>query len=398
MLDVFFKKSSTLGRPKKYIFKNILQFFLPLIQYRCPFFMAELEHDLGRNASRLTGIPPDEWAASPYANARDIGTAVIVSGTGNRPLAENVGKYLVANGEPVTVYEATSAHGDGEVKAQISDNVRGRNLYILNSMYPDPNTKKTETELMVQAGKLAWAEKIRVFTPWMAYLRADRKDESRISIGGAAVPKILEFLGASGLATIDMHQEALMGAIRIPWENLYASAVFQELREFQDLDNTVFAAPDAGALKRAEKYAAEFTPGRQAVVAHKERKGEEVAPIDVDGNVSGKIVFLLDDIIASAKTTVQAAKQFAGRGAAEVYAFATHSQFTGDALERIYLCDELTKVFVTDTIEQRPEVESVKKIQVVSVAEMIAEVVYRMQNNFSVSDGFVFKDTNHVSS
>jgi len=274
----------------------------------------------------------------------------IISGSANLPLVQEIAQIL-----KTSIPSATKMFADGETDVKIPNSVRGKNVYIIQSGQPDPNTRKTETEFMVDAADRASAKEITVIYTYFPYSRKDRKDEPRVPIGAGVVAGNLKDCGMKRIVTFDLHAEQEQGFVRGPWDNLYTSYVLiPELKKYVD-DNVVVASPDAGGVRRANFYA-EMLGSHDIAVAPKIRdpkNGNEAKSIGILGNVNGKNILLVDDIIDSAGTLAKAAVNLKASGAKSIIVAAPHGLFSGKALENI-TNSPIDLVFTTNSIEQRP--------------------------------------------
>jgi ribose-phosphate pyrophosphokinase len=320
----------------------------------------------------------------------------IIAGSGNPPLAQTVGTCL---GKEVTF--PVTRFGDGEAKIKIAPNLRGRDVVIFQaSSPPNGDHHVTEVLLMLDAARRASAEGRTLVWTHYPYGRQDRKDEARVAVSAALLAQIYEFAGADRLLTVDLHAEQTQGATRIPWDNLFASfCLVPVLRNFLKLNNPdnlrdlVVVAPDMGDAKRAGKYAKLLGADKVAIV-NKDRDpitGQSKA-LTLVGDIKGKVALLTDDEIAGGGTLVDAAELLIKNGASAVYAAVTHGKFlrdferNTDAL-KLLSDSPVERIFVTDTILHRNEVENHPKITVVSVAPLLAEAIRRIHVGESLSKG-----------
>ena len=269
---------------------------------------------------------------------------------------------------------------DGEFSVYYKDSIRGKDVFLVQSTYPSSDNIM-ELLLMIDAAKRASAHYIAAVIPYFGWARQDRKDKPRVSIGAKLMADLLSTAGVTRLITMDLHADQIQGFFDVPVDHLYASTVFIDyLRKTSDLDRTVMATPDVGGAKRANSYA-KFL-GVPMVICHKSRaKANEVAEMTIIGDVTGKDVILVDDIVDTAGTICKAADLMMKNGAHSVRAIASHAVLSDPATERID-ASALTEMIFTDSIPLRKHSD---KIRVVSVAAVFAEAIKRVINHESIS-------------
>lgn len=272
---------------------------------------------------------------------------------------------------------------DGEFQPSFEETVRGQDVFLVQSTMP-PTDNLFELLLMVDAAKRASARKIIVVIPYFGFARQDRKDKPRVAIGARLVANMLMAAGIDRIMTMDLHADQIQGFFEVPVDHLYGSTIFfKEIEKFNN-GNLIMAAPDAGGAKRANSYAKKLDIG--LAICHKQRrKANEVAEMTVIGDVRGKDVILIDDMIDTAGTLTKAADLFMENGANSVRAFCTHAVLSGPAYERLTK-SKITELIVTDTIPLKQEHD---KIRVLTVSDLFADVIRRMINNQSISSHFV---------
>ena len=269
---------------------------------------------------------------------------------------------------------------DGEFSVYYKDSIRGKDVFLVQSTYPSSDNMM-ELLLMIDAAKRASAHYIAAVIPYFGWARQDRKDKPRVSIGAKLMADLLGTAGVTRLITMDLHADQIQGFFNVPVDHLYASTVFIDyLRKTSDLDRTVVATPDVGGAKRANSYA-KFL-GVPMVICHKSRaKANEVAEMTIIGDVTGKDVILVDDIVDTAGTICKAADLMMRNGARSVRAIASHAVLSDPATERIE-ASSLTEMIFTDSIPLRKHSD---KIRIVSVAGVFAEAIKRVINHESIS-------------
>jgi ribose-phosphate pyrophosphokinase len=303
----------------------------------------------------------------------------IFSGRASVELAEKIARGYGAKLGDVKVTDFS----DGEFQPSFEETVRGQDVFIVQSTMP-PTDNLFELLLMVDAAKRASANKIVVVIPYFGFARQDRKDKPRVAIGARLVANMMMAAGIDRIMTMDLHADQIQGFFEVPVDHLYGSTIFYpEIVKF-NTGNMIMAAPDAGGTKRANSYAKRLNVG--LAICHKQRrKPNEVAEMTVIGDVSGKDVLLVDDMIDTAGTLTKAADLFMEKGALSVRAFCTHAVLSGPAYKRL-TDSKITELIVTDTI---PLKEPHDKIRIVSVADLFADVIRRMVNNQSISSHFI---------
>lgn len=273
---------------------------------------------------------------------------------------------------------------DGEFQPRITETVRGQNVFIIQSTF-SPTDNLFELLLLVDACKRASAAQIIVVIPYFGFARQDRKDNPRVAIGAKLIANLLEASGITRIMTMDLHSDQIQGFFDVPVDHLYASAIFMPYLENLKVDNLTMASPDTGGTRRANAYAKHLDS--ELVICYKQRKKANVIEsISVIGEVKGKDVVLVDDIIDTAGTLTKAAEMMMEQGANSVRAICTHAVLSGPAYDRIEN-SMLNELIVTDTIPQKKECD---KITVLSTANLFAEVINKVHNFESISSHFIF--------
>jgi ribose-phosphate pyrophosphokinase len=303
----------------------------------------------------------------------------IFSGRATKHLSEQIAaSYGIPLGD-VNVMQFS----DGEFQPSFEETVRGQDVFIIQSTMP-PSDNLFELLLMVDAAKRASARKIIAVIPYFGFARQDRKDKPRVAIGAKLVANMLMAAGVDRLMTMDLHADQIQGFFEVPVDHLFASTIFFPELEKLNNGNLIMAAPDAGGAKRANSYAKKLNTS--LAICHKQRKvANEIAEMTVIGDVRGKDVILIDDMVDTAGTLTKAADLFMENGANSVRAFCTHAVLSGPAFERIEK-SKLTELIVTDTI---PLKQKSDKIRVLTVADLFADIMRRMVKNESISSHFI---------
>ncbi len=310
---------------------------------------------------------------------------VILSGNSNRPLAQKICEKL---GKPLG-HADVRRFSDGEIFVEIQENVRGRDVYVIQSTCRPVNDTLMELLVMVDALKRASAKEITAVVPYYGYARQDRKVAPRTPISAKLCADLLASAGATRVVSMDLHAGQIQGFFDIPFDNLFSSPVILDYFKKELLKNgeVVLVSPDAGGVERARAYAKRLNAS--VAMIDKRRTGPNVAKaMNLVGEVEGKVAIILDDMIDTAGTLTEAAQAVLDHGAKKVYAAATHGVLSGPAVDRITK-SKIDKVIVTDTIPFSPEAQSCGKLVQLSVADLLAEAIYRIHNYDSVSSLFI---------
>ena len=274
---------------------------------------------------------------------------------------------------------------DGEFQPQYSESVRGASVYILQSTIP-PADNLMELLLAIDAAKRASADEVVAVMPYFGWARQDRKDRPRVAIGAKLVANLLRAAGADRVMTCDLHAGQIQGFFDIPVDHVYASKVFIPYIRDRKFKNLAIAAPDMGGAKRANVYARELMC--PVIICHKTReRANVVGSITAIGEIEGKDIIIVDDMIDTAGTLCKAAEVLMQRGASSVRACATHGLLSGGAIERIH-DSALQEVFITDTVPH-PELANDPKIRIVSMTEVFASIIHKVYNYEAISPDFV---------
>lgn len=308
-----------------------------------------------------------------------ITEAKIFSCTQSTALAEEIAAaYGTKLGKVIT-----STYSDGEFQPSFEESVRGSRVFIIGSTHPGSD-HLMEMLLMLDAAKRASARHITAVLPYFGWARQDRKDKPRVPIAAKMVASILETAGATRIITMDLHADQIQGFFEKPVDHLFASTIFLPHLRKLALDNLTIASPDMGGSKRAYAYSKALES--DVVICYKQRaKANVISHMELIGNVEGKNVVLVDDMVDTAGTLTKAADIMMERGAKSVRAICTHPVLSGEAYERIEN-SKLQELIVTDSIPLKKES---RKIKVVSCAQLFADVMSRVHNNKSISSKFL---------
>lgn len=307
--------------------------------------------------------------------------AKIFAGSNSTDLAQSIAKAYGAE-----VGEVRMQHfSDGEFQPSFDESVRGSRVFLIQSTTP-PGDNLLELLLMIDAAKRASARHITAVMPYFGMARQDRKDKPRVPIGAKLVANMLAAAGATRVMTMDLHADQIQGFFEMPVDHIYSSSLFVPDIEKLGLDNLTIASPDMGGSKRATAYGNQL--GAEVVICYKQRKKANVIDkMTVIGDVEGRNVVLLDDMVDTAGTLTKAADMLMDKGAKSVRAYCTHGVLSGPAYDRLSE-SAIEELVITDTIPltQGPH----DKIRVLSVAELFAAVMHKVNNNESISGHFIF--------
>jgi ribose-phosphate pyrophosphokinase len=276
-----------------------------------------------------------------------------------------------------------SRYSDGEFQPSFEESVRGMRVFIIGSTNPS-SENLMEMLLMLDAAKRASARHITAVMPYFGWARQDRKDKPRVPIAAKLVAKMLEAAGATRIITMDLHADQIQGFFEKPVDHLFASTLFLPYLDSLNLSDLTIASPDMGGSKRAYAYSKAL--GCDVVICYKQRaQANVISHMELIGDVQGKNVVLVDDMVDTAGTLTKAADLMMARGAVSVRAITTHALLSGDAYEKIEK-SKLSELIVTDSIPLKKES---KKIKVISCAELFADVMHRVHHNTSISSKFL---------
>lgn len=308
---------------------------------------------------------------------------LIFSGNSNKSLAESIVSRLGMRLGAATV----SKFSDGEIMVKIDESVRGRDVFVVQPTNAPSDSNLMELMVMTDALKRASANTITAIMPYFGYSRQDRASEPRVPITAKLVSNLIATSGVDRVVTIDLHAGQIQGFFDIPVDNLYALPVFYKYMQDNNLcnDDTVIVSPDAGGVARARIYAKKF--GMPLAIIDKRRSGPNVAKVmHVIGEIAGKKCILIDDMIDTAGTLTEAAVALMEHGAVSVKAMATHGILSGPAIDRIS-SSVIEKVIITDTIDNT-RLKDFTKLQILSVAGILATSIERIHNKESISSLF----------
>ena len=303
----------------------------------------------------------------------------VASGRSNLELANKVADCLEIKLSQVSIHNFK----DGEIWVKFEENVRGVDLFIIQPTFP-PADNLLELLIMIDAAKRASARRVTAVIPYFSYARQDRKDQPRVAITAKLIANLLTRAGADRIISIDLHSAQIQGYFDIPLDHLYASPVLIKALYSFGLASPIIASPDVGSVKTARSYARRM--GTDLVVVDKRRPAHNLAEImHIIGDVKDKNIVIVDDMIDTGNTFINCADAIKNAGAKDIVGVCVHPVFSSNAFARIVANDAIKKMFVTDTI---PLNEKSEKIEVVSVAELLAEAIIRTHDNRSISSLF----------
>ena len=314
----------------------------------------------------------------------DIKTSMIFSGNANKALAKSVAKNL-----GITLGKASvKTFSDGEISVEIEENVRGQDIYIIQPLCDPVNDNLMELLIMVDALKRSSVERISVVLPYFGYSRQDRRARSaRVPITAKVVANMLTSMGVERLLTIDLHADQIQGFFDIRVDNIYATPLFLADIHKQNYQDTIIVSPDVGGVVRARALAKQLNS--DLAIVDKRRPEANVSEVmQIIGDVKDKCCIIVDDICDTAGTLCHAADALKDQGASKVFAYITHPIFSGKADQNINN-STIDGIIVTDTIKLSKKINDTGKIRQITVAEMLAETLRRIDNKESVSSLFI---------
>jgi len=307
----------------------------------------------------------------------------VFSGSANREIAERICQFLgIEHGKA-----KVGRFSDGEIQVEIEESVRGMDTFLIQSTCPPVNENLMELLIMLDALKRASAARITVVIPYYGYARQDRKVTPRAPISAKLVADLMEVAGASRILAMDLHVGQIQGFFDIPVDHLYALPV--QLEYFGNMGGrVVVVSPDAGGVERAREFAKRLKNASIAIIDKRREQANVSKVMHIVGDVKGKVTILLDDMIDTGGTIVQAAEALVRDGASLVYAGCTHAVLSGNAIERLN-GSALHKLVVTNTIPLHDKVDKLQRLEVLDVSPILGEAIKRIHDDSSVSSLFV---------
>lgn len=303
----------------------------------------------------------------------------IFSGTSNKPLAENIAKYLHTELSPMEI----KRFADGEIFVQIPNFVRGSDCFVIQSTSTPVNENLMELLIIIDALRRASAGRITAVIPYYGYARQDRKDKPRVPITSKLVANLITEAGANRILTMDLHVDQIQGFFDIPLDHLYAAPIFiDEYLKKQDYD--LFVSPDVGGVARTRSIAKRM--GKDIAIIDKRRyAANESVVMNIVGDVKGKRLMIFDDILDTGGTAIHAAEALLNEGAIEVKYLSVHGVFSNNALDKLSK-SPISEIVISNTILQK---EQIKKLKILDVAPIFGEAISRIHNNESISSLFI---------
>jgi ribose-phosphate pyrophosphokinase len=311
---------------------------------------------------------------------------MLFAGNGNRPLAEAIARHLsLALGKAIV-----GTFSDGEVMVEIMENVRGKDVFIIQPTCAPTNDNLMELLVMVDAIRRASARRITTVFPYFGYARQDRRPRSaRVPITAKVVADMVSAVGTDRVLTVDLHADQVQGFFNIPVDNVYASPVLLgDLWRSHMSKDLLVVSPDVGGVVRARALAKRLDDAELAIIDKRRPRPNEARVMHVIGDVEGRDCVIIDDLVDTAGTLSQAARALKESGAKKVVAYCTHPVLSGPAVQNIE-ASVLDELVVTDTIQLRPEVARCSRIRQLSIAELLAESIRRISSEESVSSLFI---------
>jgi ribose-phosphate pyrophosphokinase len=303
----------------------------------------------------------------------------ILTGNANPELAKSICKHLEVELTDVLV----DRFSEGEVQVQIKENIRGRDVFIVQPTCPPPNENLMELLIMIDAARRASADRITAVIPYYGYARQDRKDQPRVPITAKLVANLIVAAGANRILGMDLHANQIQGFFDIPVDHLYAINVLSEYFIAKKLKNVVVVSPDVGGIKMARAYAKRL--GASLAIVDKRRDSpDKTVVMHILGSVKGKHAVIVDDIVATAGSLVEAIEALKKHGVKDVYAAISHGILSGTAIERLKACTGLKELVITNSIPLSKK-KRIDKIKVVSVASLLADAIKRIHGEESIS-------------
>ena len=315
----------------------------------------------------------------------DQSTMAVFTGNANPALAQDIARHLM---QPLG-RAMVGRFSDGEIQVEIMENVRGKDVYLVQSTCPPANEHLMELLVMADACRRASAGRVTAVIPYLGYARQDRRQRAmRVPITAKLVADMIGCAGVNRVLTVDLHADQIQGFFGVPVDNVYASSVLLGEVWKQKYDNMIVVSPDVGGVVRARALARRLDNADLAIIDKRRQRANESQVMNIIGDVRGRSCILVDDLVDTAGTLCQAAQALKDEGAERVIAYITHPVLSGKAVERIEN-SALDQLVVTDTIPLGEAARKCKRIRVLSVAELLAETMRRIRDEESVSSLYV---------
>ena len=303
----------------------------------------------------------------------------IFSGNAHPELAKNICKFLKVE----LSHALVDRFSEGEIRVKIDDNVRGKDVFIIQPTCPPPNENLMELLILIDAMKRASASRITAVIPYFGYARQDRKDQPRVPITAKLVANLLTVAGTNRVLTMDLHAGQIQGFFDIPLDHLYAVGVFYDYFKKLNLKDLVIVSPDVGGIKMARAYAKRI--GASLAIIDKRRESpDKTEAMHILGEVEGKNAIMVDDLIATGSSLFEGVHALKNAGAKNIYAAISHGVLSGPAIERLDKCKDLKELVITDSIPLDGK-KNHERLKVLSIAELMGEAIKRIHNEESIS-------------
>ena len=307
----------------------------------------------------------------------------LLTGNSNKSLSQKISKHLKTK----LVHSSIKKFSDGEIYMEINENIRGNSIFLIQSISSPANDNLMELLLCIDALKRSSAKNITTVIPYFGYARQDRKVAPRTSISAKLVSNLITKAGADRVVTVDLHAGQIQGFFDIPVDNLFATPIFaRHIKKKLNSKNLICVSPDVGGVERTRALARKLDVGIGIIDKRRPSPGKSQV-MNVIGNVKGKTCIIVDDIIDSGGTIVNAAQALINRGAREVHVYITHGVLSGQAVEKIKK-SKIKNLVVTDTIDNSEKLKKAKNIEVLTISNLLSEAIKRISNSTSVSDLF----------
>jgi ribose-phosphate pyrophosphokinase len=307
----------------------------------------------------------------------------LLTGNSNKNLSQKISKFLKTK----LVHSSIKKFADGEIYIEINENIRGNSIFLIQSISSPANDNLMELLLCVDALKRSSAKNITAVIPYFGYARQDRKVAPRTSISAKLVSNLITKAGVDRVVTVDLHAGQIQGFFDIPVDNLFATPIFaRHIKKNLKEKNLICVSPDIGGVERTRALARKLDIGISIIDKRRPAPGKSQV-MNVIGNVKNKTCIIVDDIIDSGGTIINAAQALINRGAKEVHVYITHGVLSGEAVEKIKK-SKIKNLVVTDTIDNSNKLKKAKNIEVLSICNLLGEAIKRISNSTSVSDLF----------
>ena len=307
----------------------------------------------------------------------------VLTGNSNKKLSQKISKFLKTK----LVHSSIRKFSDGEIYIEINENIRGNSIFLIQSISSPANDNLMELLLCIDALKRSSAKNITAVIPYFGYARQDRKVAPRTSISAKLVSNLITKAGADRVVTVDLHAGQIQGFFDIPVDNLFATPIFaRHVKKKLKTKNLICVSPDVGGVERTRALARKLDIGIAIIDKRRPAPGKSQV-MNVIGNVNNKTCIIIDDIIDSGGTIVNAAHALLNRGAKEVHVYITHGVLSGQAVDKIKK-SKIKNLVITDTIDNSDKVKKAKNIEVLSITNLLGEAIKRISNSTSVSDLF----------